>query len=118
MWVDTNQLLLLLDSLDEVAETARAACVTAINAYHQAHAFGPLVVCCRREEYEEISTRVALQQVVMVQPLTREQVDAYLRSIGGQLEGVRRALEEDPQMREMVTTERAATPDTRHLMLL
>ncbi len=103
-WIDTNQLLLLLDGLDEVAETARSACVKALNAYQQTHEFGPFVVCCRKEEYEAVSTRVILQQAVVVQPLTPEQIDAYLSHTGGQLEAVRRELNEDSQMREMVTT--------------
>ena len=57
----------------------------AINAYQLAHELVPLVVCCRREEYLAESTRVALQQAVVVQPLAPEQIDAYLSSTGGQL---------------------------------
>ena len=34
-WVDEQQLLLLLDGLDEVAQARRAACVTALNQFHQ-----------------------------------------------------------------------------------
>jgi len=47
---------------------------------------------------------VALQQAVLVQPLTQQQIDEYLRSAGQQLEAVRQVLSEDPEFREMVKT--------------
>lgn len=103
-WIDTNQLLLLLDGLDEVTESARSACVRAINTYQQAYELVPIVVCCRRAEYLAGSTRIALQQAVLVQPLTKEQIDDYLCSAGEQLEAVRKALDEDPELQEMVKT--------------
>jgi predicted NACHT family NTPase len=103
-WIDTNHLLVLLDGLDEVTETARSVCVKAINAYQQAHELVPIVVCCRRAEYFVQTTRVALQQAVLVQPLTKEQIDAYLCIAGGQLEAVRNVLDEDLEFREMVKT--------------
>ena len=103
-WIDTNHLLVLLDGLDEVAEEARSACVKAINAYQQAHGFVPMVVCCRTAEYFAQATRVALQRAVLVQPLTVQQIDEYLSRIDGQLEAVQKALDADPQLREMVKT--------------
>lgn len=103
-WIDTNQLILLLDGLDEVAEVARSACVKAINAYQQAHDLASLVVCCRRAEYFAQATRVALQQAVLVQPLTKEQIDEYLSSAGEKLGAVRKALSEDPELQEMIQT--------------
>jgi DNA-binding XRE family transcriptional regulator/GTPase SAR1 family protein len=103
-WIDTNRLLVLLDGLDEVAETARSACVKAINVYQQAHEFLPMVVCCRRAEYFVQATRVTLQQAVLIQPLTSEQIDDYLWSAGQQLEAVRKVLDADPEFREMVKT--------------
>jgi len=43
-WVREDQILPLLDGLDELEESARLACITAINAYHSEHLM-PLVVC-------------------------------------------------------------------------
>ena len=103
-WIETNHLLVLLDGLDEVVETARSACVKAINAYQQAYELVPIVICCRREEYFVQATRVVLQQAVLVQPLTQQQIDEYLRSAGQQLEAVRHVLSKDPEFREMVKT--------------
>src|SRR6266567_3347087 len=46
-----DQILPLLDGLDEVAPTARTACIEAINTYRQEHALFPLVVCSRQADY-------------------------------------------------------------------
>ena len=46
---------------------------------------------------------VALQQAVLVQPLTQQQIDEYLRSAGQQLEAVRQVLSEDPEFRLVIS---------------
>ncbi|HEY4035307.1 MAG TPA: helix-turn-helix domain-containing protein [Ktedonobacteraceae bacterium] len=103
-WIETNHLLVLLDGLDEVTEVARSACIKAINAYQQAHGLVPIVVCCRRGEYFMQATRVALRRAVLVQPLTGQQIDKCLCGAGEQLEAVRKALDADPELQEMVKT--------------
>src|SRR5439155_24023315 len=85
-WIDTGQVLLLLDGLDEVAENARSACVQAINDYyHRCLEQGPtpLVVCCRNREYRTLQTRVTLSQAVSIRPLTDDQIEHYLQSAKG-----------------------------------
>lgn len=103
-WVATDQLLVLLDGLDEVAEVAREVCVKAINTYKQEHASTAMVVCCRRAEYYAQGTRLAFQRALLIQPLTKEQIDEYLTHAGTQLEAVRQAVEEDAEVERMVTT--------------
>ena len=78
-WVEANSILPLLDGLDEMEETARSACIVAINSYYRDH-MAQLVVCSRTTEYEAAAerSRLALQGAVVVQPLTHEEVDAYL----------------------------------------
>jgi len=103
-WIDTNQVLLLLDGLDEVAENARSACVRAINAYYQCHlekGLAPLVVCCRSKEYAALPTRVTLRRAVSIQPLTPDQIDHYLQSTKGQLEALRHVLREDAELYDL-----------------
>src|SRR5579884_660647 len=100
-WMETDQILPLLDGLDEVAEAVRPTCVEAINAYKQQHELVPLVVCGRSEDYYATTTRVVLQRAVFVRPLTIEQIETYLSGAGGQLEVVRKALAEDPELLEM-----------------
>jgi DNA polymerase III delta prime subunit len=104
-WVQEERLLPLLDGLDEMEETARPACIVAINAYHHAHP-GPLVVCSRKAEYEEAARhhRLTLQSAVVVQPLSHEQTDAYLAHAGKPLIALRRALNKNPGLRELAST--------------
>ena len=50
----------------------------------------PLVVCCREREYTELGDILRLHGAVVVQPLTDEQVQAYLDRGGERLPGVQR----------------------------
>lgn len=105
-WIGEDQLLPLLDGLDEMEETARSACIAAINAYQHHHLRVPLVVCSRQAEYEEASRsqRLALQNAVVVQPLTHEHVQAYLKQAGKPLAALRRVLTMNSALAEIATT--------------
>jgi hypothetical protein len=103
-WVEADQILPLLDGLDEVRAEARAACVEAINTFRQEHGLLPLVVCSRMVDYEAIGTRLRLQGALVVQPLTRAQVESYLAQVGRPLAAVREALGEDPTLWEWLET--------------
>jgi eukaryotic-like serine/threonine-protein kinase len=103
-WVSTDQILPLLDGLDEVNPTYRAACVAVINDHRQEHGMIPLVVCCRSGEYLNQPARILLDTAVEVQPLTLEQIDAYLLCGGTQLEGVRQVLYNDAMLRELAAS--------------
>jgi transcriptional regulator with XRE-family HTH domain len=100
-WIQDDQLIILLDGLDEVAQTARRACVSAMNVYKSQHPIVPAVVCCRQVEYFAVETRVKLQLAVLVQPLTIEQTHRYLNSLGKQIDSIKKALEEDSDLQEM-----------------
>ena len=106
-WVAADQILPLLDGLDEVAKEVRPGCVQAINTYYQEcveqreQGLAQLVVCCRIKEYMALSTRVTLRQAVNVQPLTDDQIECYLQSTKGQLEGLQHVLRQDPELYEL-----------------
>lgn len=102
-WVENDHLALFLDGLDEVAEEARPACVKAIQTYQNAHAKVPLVVSCRRRDYFALDSRVSLQKAVLIQSLTKEQIDQYLITADGQLEAARKALRDDAELEDMCT---------------
>jgi len=102
-WVESDQVLPLLDGLDEVAKEHRAACVDAINAYRREHMVS-LVVCSRSTDYFAQEKRVQLRCAVAAQPLTEQQIDNYLWSAGGQLEAVRVALHQDKELQELAET--------------
>jgi eukaryotic-like serine/threonine-protein kinase len=103
-WVDADQILPLLDGLDEVQPEHRAACVEAINTFRQEHGLLPLVVCSRVVDYDALGTRLRLQGAILVQPLTRAQVDSYLTQIGEPLAVVREAVRNDPMLWELLDT--------------
>ncbi|MBV9258983.1 MAG: TIR domain-containing protein [Ktedonobacteraceae bacterium] len=103
-WITSNQLLLLLDGLDEVASPHQASCIDAINHYQQEHSIVPLVVCSRHTEYMAQPIPLVLQRSVIVQPLTLQQIDAYLSSIGEQVAAVRTAILQDAELQELATT--------------
>ncbi len=105
--VDGNALLLLLDGLDEVRADARAACVSTINAYRAAdRGFVQIVVCARQAEYAQVQKHVslALDSAVLLQPLTDDQVDAYLVQGGDRLAALRDMIAADDQLREWAHT--------------
>ena len=102
-WVQQTKFLPLLDGLDEVASSARDACIKAINTYQSDHLM-PLVVCSRREEYQAMSERLTLQSVVVIQPLSSEQVKNYLARAGEELAAVQTTMNTNPVLEELLTT--------------
>jgi hypothetical protein len=78
--------------------------VEAINSYRLQHGLVPTVVCSRSAEYLAQTAHISLYKAVVVQPLTEQQIDAYLSSAGKQLESVRAALRADPTLQELATT--------------
>src|SRR5262249_18952152 len=101
-WIEHDRVLPLLDGLDEVKEEYRAACVEAINDFRKEHGFLlPLALCCRVAVYDALRTRLRLQGAVLVQPLTRQQVEAYLDELGEAGVGLRNALRDDPTLWEL-----------------
>jgi eukaryotic-like serine/threonine-protein kinase len=103
-WVAADAVLPLLDGLDEMAQDQRATCVAAINAFRRDHGLVALVVCSRFADYEALSNRLRLQGAVLVQPLSQQQIDAYLARDGDQLAALRVALAADPMLRELAET--------------
>ena len=104
----------LLDGLDEMEEAARAECVAAINTYHREH-LRPLVVCSRTQEYELATRReqLALHTAVVVQPLTQEQVEAHLTTLGKPLAVLRAAFKRNATLAALATT-----PLMLHILIL
>ena len=72
-WLDSQQLLPLLDGLDEV-RTRQHQCIQAINQFLQDGRSLHLVVCCRRVEYVQSKTHLRLNGAIRLQPLSEEQI--------------------------------------------
>lgn len=103
VWVQTEQILPLLDGLDEVIATARSACIETINAYRQEHGLLSMVVSCRQSYYFTQDARLLLRRGVVVQPLTTEQIEAYLISGGEPFAALRHALQADSTLQELAS---------------
>jgi energy-coupling factor transporter ATP-binding protein EcfA2 len=102
-WVRDGRLLPLLDGLDEVNIDDRPACVEAINRYLQTRwkreqGDSPLVICCRSQDYRDLSPRLAVQRVIGLLPLTDEQIDAYFQRGGTAVEVLWQAVRADPEL--------------------
>lgn len=103
VWIEEDALLPLLDGLDEVPSDQREACVEECKRYRDRHLV-PLAVCSRSADYAALTTKLWLQRAILVQSLTKTQVDSYIAQAGERLEGLRAMLEEDVQLRELATT--------------
>ncbi len=100
-WVQDEAILPLLDGLDEVTETARDACVQAINTYRSEHGFVDMVVCSRIRDYEALTNQLKLNGAVVIQPLADDQIQHYLTALGSDVAVVRDLITRDEQLREL-----------------
>ena len=101
-WIDSEQVMPLLDGLDEVEIAARADCAEAICLFRQSHGFLPLVVTSRTYEYESLNQRLCLPGAILVQPLTRDQVDFYLAELGAAGKPIIEAIKKDRSLKELL----------------
>ncbi|MEM7537488.1 MAG: NACHT domain-containing protein, partial [Chloroflexota bacterium] len=102
-WVERDELVLLLDGLDEVGEARRDACVAAINEFRSEHVVS-LVVCSRIDEYESFTSKLRLSGAVIVRPLTRMQINAYIAELGTYGVVLAAALVGNAELRELAKT--------------
>ncbi|MCA9923395.1 MAG: NACHT domain-containing protein, partial [Anaerolineales bacterium] len=100
-WLKLGVLLPLLDGLDEVEVSRREACAQAINDFRQKRPSLATAVTCRSEDYNRLATDLMLAQAVVLQPLSMDQIDQYLASVGKRLAGLRAALQTDEMLREL-----------------
>lgn len=115
-WLTEERVAVLLDGLDEVEDTRRAALAQHLNELFLAdHPELCVVVCSRVHDYEPLKederTQLQLEGAVMLQPLSPQQIDDYLTA--AQATGLKDALVHDASLREL-----AATPLTLSMMTL
>lgn len=109
-WLVNDDLLLLLDGLDEVNEIERESCVLAINQFLTEHRVA-IVVCSRKTEYRVLHTHLRLPIAVQIQPLTQQQIDAYLHAVQLEQSELAVLIASDPQVRDL-----ASAPLLLHVM--
>jgi len=103
-WLETEQIIPLLDGLDEVSAEHRQACVEVINNFRRDHGLLPIAVCSRIADYQALGVKLRLRTAVVVQPLIRPEVQNYLDQIGAPLQGLRAALDKDATLWEILET--------------
>jgi len=103
-WVDGEQVIPLLDGLDEVAPQHRRACAEAINDFRKCHGFLPIAVCSRMEDYKNLGTKLRLRSAIVVQMLTKSEVENYLEKAGPSLQTLRVAITRDSLLWELLKT--------------
>jgi hypothetical protein len=100
----SDELLLLLDGLDEVAAEHRAACVRAINGYLRERDLAPpLVVGCRSRVYTDLGAKLQIAGAIELEPLNLAVVERILADLP-EAQGVLEGLQADPLLRELATS--------------
>jgi len=103
-WLDTEQILPLLDGLDEVDEAHREECVRAINEFRHEHGLMPIAVSSRIADYEALGTRLRLRYAVEIGLLLRTQVEDYMKRVDEPMRDLHTTLAEDPLLWEVLQT--------------
>ncbi len=101
VWLENNNLLLLLDGLDGVPAKQIAGCITAINQFREDFGLTGIIVCSRTEAYEAAGIRLKLGGAIALQPLQPAQIDSYLAAAGSRLAALRTALQTDAGYTEL-----------------
>jgi eukaryotic-like serine/threonine-protein kinase len=103
-WIQAAKVLPLLDGLDEVVAEQREACVQAINQFRSDYWLTDLVVCSRVNDYEALTSKLQLNDAVLVQQLSVVQIDRYLEQLGDRLVTVQKALYQHQELQELIQT--------------
>lgn len=104
IWVEQEQLILLLDGLDEVDAKYRNDCVKALNQFIQTHGLTEVVVCSRIRDYENLSERLKLCSAIYVQPLTSQQIDQFLEQAGESLCALKEVLKHNAELQAFASS--------------
>jgi eukaryotic-like serine/threonine-protein kinase len=104
-WLRKSGFVLLLDGLDEVREPLRDSCAVALNQFRQEFGTIEMAVCSRIADFQKLTmTLEHFQAAIFIQPLEEVQIEAYLQQAGEPLQGVRKALRQDPTLLELART--------------
>ncbi len=79
--VESCQLLLLLDGLDELESKRQERCVQAINQLLRQNRLHYLVVSSRLEEYESYDTKLQFNGAICLKPLAKAQIYQHLVNV-------------------------------------
>lgn len=103
-WIQSENLVLFLDGLDEIRRDLRDSCILALNQFFQKHGKTKTVLCSRIQDYEALEQRLKFQAAVSLKPLTYEQVDIYLAQNGQISMELRGAILRNHLLKELIKT--------------
>lgn len=108
-WVESELLLPLFDSLDEVPAPLRPACIAAINDFRRQHGLLPLVVCSRSSDYLAQEQRLLLRGGIEILPLTMPQIEYHLAQTAPQsnrdtFDVIYTSIQDDTKLQELLFT--------------
>jgi WD40 repeat protein len=95
-WLESGELVPLLDGLDELRSEWQKPCVLAINQFIQQVQPKHLVVCTGMSEYASAKTLMQLPAAIYLLPLTEPQIQDYLSRSG--LQYLWPSLQQDPNL--------------------
>ncbi|MGK7940273.1 MAG: NACHT domain-containing NTPase [Crocosphaera sp.] len=99
-YLEKGLIIPLLDGLDELRSNRQAACVEAINDFLLPRNWkNPLIVCSRLKDFELLNTRIRLNGSVILQPLSKSQINDYLQNFEAKI--VQELIEKDKNWREL-----------------
>jgi hypothetical protein len=100
-WLRNEKLLLLFDGLNEVGFGPQTRCIESLNQFLQTSAYPHCIVCCRLEEYEQGQKKLTeLNGAIYLQPLSDDQIQAYLDHSSHSLRW--ETLATEPRLRDLV----------------
>ncbi|MEM8863566.1 MAG: hypothetical protein AAGD96_35105, partial [Chloroflexota bacterium] len=95
--LDQRQIILVFDELDQLSEKGMESCVDALNLFLSKHPDIQLVISSRLDAYQNIDNQLDLRRAIVIEPLTKTQLDNFFDKAGDQLAGLndlRRSSEE------------------------
>lgn len=80
-WLENSQLTLLLDGMDEVPDHLRPRFVETMHRFMAESNVPGIAVCCDDGQYDASGLKLRLSGAVLIQPLTRQQIETRLASL-------------------------------------
>lgn len=106
-WLKNKKLLLLLDGLDEVSGDQRL-CIQYLYKFIEQYKQTEIVICCRIQDYEDLihleGDRLRFHNAIQLKPLIKQRINRYLDSVSSDFAEVKRLLQEDNTLYELVNT--------------
>jgi hypothetical protein len=103
-WLESDELILLLDGFDEVPESIGPRCAKVINQFRNGQGLTGIVVCSRIEEYLTAGVRLMMDGAISLLPLNKSQIDNYLAAAGPRLSELHRAVKQNTTLQDFASS--------------